>query len=71
MTRNERVGLLQSEFLRQFKVELPKDVAISLARDWERSGSPPDYLGAVYEKVILTYHPLYALVQALFHKVRR
>ena len=71
MTRNERIIILQNEYRRQFKVELPKDVTVAVARDWERTGCPPEFLDAVNEKVIRTYHPLYELVQALFHKVRR
>lgn len=71
MTRDQRITILQNEYRRIFKVELPKDVAASLARDWERTGCPPEFLSEVNEKVIRTYQPLYELVQALFHKVRR
>lgn len=71
MTRDERIIILQNEYRRQFKVELPKDVAVALARDWERTGCPVEFLDEVNEKVVRTYQPLYELVQAFIHKIRR
>jgi hypothetical protein len=69
-TKDRRM-LVRTHYLVVFKHIPAEEVVYAIVDRWERTGAPPEFLEAMTERVVRTYHPLYELVAKYLHQLRR